>query len=520
MRHRVCAALAVFLSFVFLPSSVVFGSGLPNVIIILADDLGMGDLSCYGATALKTPNVDSLAENGIRFTQGYATSATCTPSRYALMTGLYPMRNPNASVLPGNAPLIIEPTQQTLPRMFKNAGYATYAVGKWHLGLADGNQDWNKEIRPGLIDLGYDRSFIMAATNDRTPTVYIEDQRCVGLDSNDPLMVNYQQNFDGEPTGKSHPELLTKMTANFGHDDSIVNGIGRIGFQKGSKSAYWIDEDMADIFNGKAFGYVRQAAKDEKPFFLYYGLHQPHVPRVPHARFVGSTPLGPRGDTISELDWQVGELLSLLRELKIEENTIIIVSSDNGYILDDGYNDEAVELNEKAGHAPGGNLRDGKYSRYDGGMHVPFLVQWKGTVKPGVSDAIVCQIDFLASFAKLTGQPLPQNVDSIDTLDAFLGRSTTGRKELVLEAHRRPSFRAENWYLVPPPINRLEVRQLHSRYGAQPHLGPFVNPPNTQRQVTAELFDLSIDPSQREDVAAKYPERVEEMTKRLEEILR
>jgi len=467
----------------------------PNVVIILADDLGIGDTGCYGATVLKTPNIDSLAVNGIRFTQGYAASATCTPSRYALMTGVYPIRHPQASILPGNAPLIIKPSQPTLPRLFKDAGYATFAVGKWHLGLADGNQDWNKEIRPGLVDLGFDHSFIMAATNDRTPTVYIEDQRCVGLAPNDPLMVDYQKNFDDEPTGKSHPELLTKMTANVGHVDSIVNGIGRIGFQKGSKAAYWIDEDMADTFNAKALEYVRRAVKGDKPFFLYYGLHQPHCPRVPHPRFVDSTPLGPRGDVIVEADWQVGELLKLLHELNVEEDTLIIFTSDNGMVLHDAYIDRAVELNTKAGHTPSGILRGGKYSRYDGGMHVPFILQWKGTVKPGISDAVVCQIDFLASFARLTGQLMPQNVDSIDTLDAFLGRSERGRKELVLEAGRQLSFRSENWFLLP------NMKQGNAE-------------PRT------ELFDLSVDPSQKEDVAAKHPEQVEQMLKRLDEIVR
>ena len=477
-----------------LQAADVTSSERPNVVIILADDLGIGDTGCYGATVHKTPNIDSLAANGIRFTQGYATSATCTPSRYALMTGVYPMRNPQAGILRGNAGMIIDPAQPVLPRVFKNAGYVTFAVGKWHLGLSDGNHDWNKEIRPGLTDLGFDHSFIMAATNDRTPTVYIEDQRVVGLDPSDPLMVDYQKNFDGEPTGQSHPELLTKMTANLGHADSIVNGIGRIGFQKGSKAAYWIDEDMADTFNAKTLEYVRQAVQGGKPFFLYYGLHQPHCPRVPHSRFVGASPLGPRGDVIVESDWQVGELLKLLRELKIEENTIIIMTSDNGMVLNDGYDDMAVELNKKAEHTPGGILRGGKYSRYDGGMHVPFLLQWKGTVKPGVSDAIVCQIDFLASFSKLMGQPLPRNVDSVDILDSFMGRSEMGRKELVLEAGRQISFRSENWYLVP----------------------------NVKRGTTqhAELFDLSVDPSQKEDIAAKYPERVEQLTKRLEEIAR
>ena len=462
----------------------------PNVIVILADDLGIGDLGCYGATVFRTPNIDSLAANGVRFTQGYATSATCTPSRYALLTGNYPIRHPRAGILPGVASLIIDPTKPTLSRMFKDAGYDTFVVGKWHLGLGDGNIDWNKEIRPGPNELGFDRSFIMAATNDRTPTVYIEDQRAVGLDPNDPLLVNYQKNFEGEPTEKENPELV-RMAADHGRN-SIVNGIGRIGFQKGSKGAYWVDEDMADTFNTKSLQYVRRAAETGKPFFLYYGLHQPHAPRVPHSRFAGSTPLGPRGDVIVELDWQVGEMLKLLHELNIEQNTIVIFTSDNGMVLHDAYQDKAIELNEQAGHTPGGGLRGGKYSRYDGGMHVPFILQWKGTVKPNVSNAIVCQLDFLASFAKLTGQALPQHVDSIDTLDAFLGRAEEGRKELVLECSRQLSFRSDQWYLVPQGKN----------------------------QPQSELYDLKVDPAQKRNIAEKYPEQIEQMTKRLEEILR
>ena len=467
----------------------------PNVIVILADDLGIGDTSCYGASVLKTPNIDSLAENGIRFTQGYATSATCTPSRYSLMTGIYPIRHPQARILPGNAPMIIKPQSLTLPQLFKNAGYMTFAVGKWHLGLADGNQDWNKEIRPGLCDIGFEHSYIMAATNDRTPTVYIEDQHAVGLDSNNPLQVNYQTNFEGEPTGKTHPELLTKMTANNGHADSVVNGIGRIGFQKGSKNAYWIDEEMADRFSNKALQYVRNATESGKPFFLYYGLHQPHVPRVPNSRFAGLTPLGPRGDVIVEADWQVGELLKLLKELKLEEKTIVVFTSDNGMVLNDGYNDQAPELNTKTGHTPSGVLRGGKYSRYDGGMHVPFIVQWKGTVRPGVSDALVSQIDFLASFAKLLKQESPDNVDSSDILDALLGRSPQGRTDLVLEASRKLSFRTERWYLVPPAAR------------------------NVRPADKAELFDLTADPSQKTDIAADHADIVEAMTKRLNEIV-
>ncbi len=470
----------------------------PNVIIILADDLGFADTSCYGASVHQTPNIDSLAQAGIRFTQGYATSATCTPSRYALLSGIYPIRNPRASILPGNAPLIIQPHSLTLPQIFRNAGYRTYAVGKWHVGLSDGNQDWNREIRPGPIDVGFDRSFIMAATNDRTPTVFVEDQHVVGLDPEDPLLVSYKSNFDGEPTGRDHPELLTKMTANNGHDNSIVNGIGRIGFQKGGKSAYWVEETMAETFSEKAMGYVRQAVDDKEPFFLYYGLHQPHVPRVPHSRFAGTSPLGPRGDVMMEADWQVGELLKLLRELRQEENTIIVFTSDNGMVLNDGYNDRAVELNDKAGHKPSGLLRGGKYSRYDGGMHVPFIVQWKGTVEPKVSDAVVCQIDFLASFAQMLGQDVPKNTDSQNVLDALLGKSAKGRTELVLESSRRLSFRTERWFLVPPPSPQAKEQKPLK---------------------LAELYDLSVDPSQTRDVATEHLDIVEELTERLNKTL-
>ena len=486
--NRLTLAVLLFLPF-FAVAQADTIQKRPNVIVILADDLGIGDTGAYGATVHQTPNMDSLAANGIRFTQGYATSASCTPSRFALMTGVYPIRHPQASILPGNAPLIIKPSQPTLARVFQDAGYATFAVGKWHMGLGDGNQNWNEEIRPGLVDLGFDRSFIMAATNDRTPTVYIEDQRVVGLDPDDPLKVNYQKNFEGEPTGKSNPELLTKMTANQGHADSVVNGIGRIGFQKGSKGAYWIDEDMADRFNEKALDYVRSAVSENKPFFLYYALHQPHCPRVPNSRFVGESPCGPRGDVIVEADWQVGEMLNLLRELNIEEDTIVIMTSDNGYVLNDGYNDQAEELNKKSGHTPGGILRGGKYSRYDGGMHVPFILQWKGTVTPGVSDAVVCQIDFLASFAKLTGVEIPQGTDSLDTLDTLLGRCEEGREELVLEALRKLSFRSGQWYFVPT-------------------------------EKGGELFDLSSDPSQKTDVAKENPQRVKAMSERLQEIVK
>ena len=180
----------------------------PNVIIIYADDLGYGDVGAYGATEMKTPNIDRLANGGVKFTNGYASSATCSPSRYALLTGVYPWRNKDAKILPGTAPLLIGTDELTIPKMFRKEGYHTGIVGKWHLGLGDGNVDWNQHISPGPNEVGFDYEYIMAATQDRVPTVYIENGRVENLDPNDPIEIDYKKNFEGEPTGLEKPEML------------------------------------------------------------------------------------------------------------------------------------------------------------------------------------------------------------------------------------------------------------------------------------------------------------------------
>ncbi|MDB2385572.1 sulfatase-like hydrolase/transferase, partial [Polaribacter sp.] len=276
----------------------------PNIVIIYMDDLGYGDVSAYGAKDLQTPNIDKLANGGVRFTDGHAASATCTPSRYTLLTGVYPWRNKDARILPGTAPLLIGSDQLTVPKMLKEKGYHTGVVGKWHLGLGTGHTNWNKRVSPGPNEVGFDFSYIMAATQDRVPTVYIEDGHVVNLDPNDPIEIDYKNNFKGEPTGKDNSELVT-MKWEHGHNNSIVNGIPRIGFMKGGETAKWSDVDMADHFLAKAKEYVIN--HKEEPFFLYYAMQQPHVPRTPHPRFVGKTRLGPRGDVIAEADWCIGE---------------------------------------------------------------------------------------------------------------------------------------------------------------------------------------------------------------------
>ncbi|UVQ44720.1 arylsulfatase [Parabacteroides faecis] len=429
-------------------SSIVEGKtkrDLPNIIVILADDLGYGDVSSYGAIGLQTPNIDRIAKSGIRFTNGYATSATSTPSRYALMTGLYPWKNKNARVLPGDAPLIIPTDCQTLPQIMREAGYVTAAIGKWHLGLGNGSVDWNQKITPNPNDIGFDYSYIQAATNDRVPCVFVENGLVDGLDVDDPIYVSYKENFPGEPSGKDNPELL-KMHPSHGHDMAIVNNIPRIGYMKGGKRALWTDETMAEIFVNKATDFLQNNQKNR--FFMYFGLHQPHVPRVPNERFVGKSGMGPRGDAILEADWEVGVLLDELDRLGMTQNTLIIFSSDNGPILDDGYKDMAMEL--VGTHKPAGLLRGGKNSLFDGGTRVPFMISWPETIIPTVSDALVCQMDILASLADLLKIQIRQPKDSQNLLPVFMGQSKDGREDLILEGVRTLAYRHKNWIMIPP----------------------------------------------------------------------
>lgn len=468
----------------------------PNIVIILADDLGFGDISAYGKNGIETPNIDRIADEGLRFCNGYASSATSTPSRYSLLTGRYPWRE-GAQVLQGNAPLIIKEEFPTLPKMLKEAGYATGAVGKWHLGMGNGNVDWNTEIVPGAREVGFDYSFITAATNDRVPTVFVENGRVANLDPNDPIEVSYRKNFPGEPTGKDHPELL-KIKPSHGHNQSITNGISRIGFMRGGKSALWVDEDMADTFLGKATHFVKE--HQDEPFFLYYALHEPHVPRVPNARFAGKSPLGPRGDVVLEADWCVGEFMKTLDSLGLSENTIVIFTSDNGPILDDGYQDQAIEL--LGDHKPAGPFRSGKYSSYDGGTHVAFLLRWPGQVKPGKSDALICQMDLYASFAAMLGQE-NKTRDSENVIDALLGKSKKGRSELLLDAcGDNVLLRQGDWICIPPMV----------------HEGYWVAPMESGRMKKTQLFNVKKDIGQKVNVADKYSKRVESMEQRIREI--
>jgi arylsulfatase A-like enzyme len=470
---------------------------MPNIVVIYADDLGYGDVSAYGATELNTPNIDRLAEGGIRFTNGYASSATCSPSRYALLTGRYPWRNKSAKILPGTAPLLIDTNEMTIPKMLSESGYHTGIVGKWHLGLGDGAVDWNEPISPGPNQVGFDYSYIMAATQDRVPTVYIENGTVLGLESDDPIKVSYDKNFEGEPTGKENPEML-KMKWHHGHNNSIVNGIPRIGFMQGGEKAKWIDENMADTFLVRAQNYV--VKHKEEPFFLLYTLQQPHVPRTPHARFVGSSGMGPRGDVIVEADWCIGEFINTLEKEGLLENTLVILSSDNGPVLNDGYYDDAVE--KIGAHTPAGPLRGGKYSLFEAGTRVPFIAYWKGKIEPGISDALVSQVDLFSSFAQLV-EGDQRGPDSEEMLDVLLGNSSDGRDELILEATTRTALRKGNYILIPPYKGPAISKQVNIELGNSPEYS---------------LYNLEEDLGQQNNLALSDPVKLKEMVAAYERI--
>ncbi len=481
----------------------------PNVIVIMADDLGYGDISANGATALKTPNIDRLAAEGLRFTSGYCSASTCTPTRYSFLTGSYAFRRKGTGVAPPNGHLVIPPDTFTIADIAKAAGYETAVIGKWHLGLgAEGKgPDWNGVIAPGPRELGFDYNFLLPTTNDRVPQVYVENDRVLNLDPKDPLWVGDKKPDGDHPTGQSHRATL-KMDWSHGHNATIHNGISRIGFYTGGKTARFRDEDLGDKWIEKANTWIE--AHRAQPFFLFFASHDLHVPRMPHERFHGATKLGFRGDSIAEFDWSVGELMKTLDRLGLAEKTLIVLCSDNGPVMDDGYKDGALE--QRGDHRAGGPYRGGKYSVFEGGTRTPFITRWKGRIQPGVSAEVVSTIDLAASLAALTGTVLPADAcgDSIDVSGALLGKpGAKGRDHYVQQDNGGTGnfgFRVGDWKLV-----RYETKFANNEIVEQ----PLQRTPAPQFQ----LFDLAKDPGEKTDVFAKNPEVGENLKARLAAIV-
>ncbi|QNN22239.1 arylsulfatase [Planctomycetales bacterium ZRK34] len=483
-------------------SAVVHAADKPNIIVIMADDLGYGDVSCNGATELNTPNIDKLAKNGLRFTSGYCSASTCTPTRYSFLTGRFAFRDKGTGIAPPNATMRIKVGTETIASLLKRAGYTTAVIGKWHLGLGEGKgPDWNGELKPGPLEIGFDHCYMLPTTNDRVPQVYVEDHRVKNLDPKDPLWVS-PKNLDGQPTAKDHPELL-RMKWSHGHNDTIHNGIGRIWFYGGGHSARFRDEDLGDEWVKQSKAWIK--ANKDKPFFLFFASHDIHVPRMPHERFQGKSGLGYRGDSILELDWCVGELIDTIEQLGLDKNTLIVFCSDNGPVLDDGYEDGAVtQLGE---HTPSGQYRGGKYSIYEGGTRTPFVTYWPGRIKPGVSDQMVCTIDLASSMAALAGVDLPDGAapDSFNVLGALLGEpGAKGRDHLLQQPNNghRMALRVGDWKLLD-------------------HAGPKpygIHTFQKTEKVRYQLYNLAADPAEKTNVADQHPEKVAALIKQMDEL--
>lgn len=476
-----------------------FAGETPNVIFILADDIGYGDFGCYGAVKVKTPHIDRLAASGIRFTDGHSAASVCTPSRYAFMTGQYAFRQPNTGIARGIEGLLIPEGRTTIAQVMKRAGYSTGVVGKWHLGLGTTPTDYNSEIKPGPLEIGFDYAWLLPATGDRTPCVWVENRKVVNLDPADPIRLDY--------------------SVNRGHPESFVNGIPRIGKQTGGKAALWKDDEISLVIAKKGSDFIER--NKEKPFFLYLATHNIHVPRVPNVQFRGKSECGMRGDTIVEFDWIVGQIVSTLERLDLRKNTLIILSSDNGGILDtngpDKVNSGTVETNN--GHAFNGVLRGTKGSLYEGGTRVPFITSWPGRIASGVSDALVCHVDLMASFAALTGQKLTdkEGPDSVNILPHLLGEKTEKPlREFLVEQNNSGTalaLRQGTWKLIPGAggsKKRAQKREVENKSE--------ILKARDMQPAAGQLYDLASDLSETKNVASENAERVKEMHATLERI--
>ena len=478
----------------------------PNVLLIYADDLGYGDLECYDAKNVKTPNVNALAQDGILFTNAHAVAATSTPSRYSLLTGEYAWRKKGTDVAAGNAGMIISPGQYTLADVFKNSGYATAAIGKWHLGLGaeSGKQDWNAPLPTHPSDLGFDYSYIMAATGDRVPCVFIENGMVANYDPSAPIEVSYAKPFPGEPLGKDHPELLYNLKPSHGHDQAIVNGISRIGYMKGGGKALWKDENIADSIAAHALEFIDK--NKDKPFFMYLATNDVHVPRFPHERFRGKNPMGLRGDAIAQFDWTVGLVIDYLKKNGLYENTLIILSSDNGPVLDDGYADQAAELLD--GHSPTRGLRGNKYSAFEGGTRIPFIVSWPQHIrKSKTSDALFSQIDLFRSFGELLQARLPQGSapDSENHLTTLLGDDAQGRDYVIEQSYNHTlSIRDKEWKYIGPSDGPAGVPWV-----------PVIESGNSKEP---QLYHLSKDREEKKNVIDENGQKAQELKAKLQAV--
>ena len=487
----------------------------PNIVLIFADDLGYGDLGCYGATKVQTPNIDRLAAEGRRFTDAHSVSAVCTPSRYAVLTGEYPLRANGGKGIwgpaPVNSPLLVDTEKVTIVDVLKDSGYDTAVVGKWHLGFKTGSNDWQEPLRPGPQDLGFDYYFGMPVVNSAPPYIYVENDRIVGSDPADPL-VQLGRNDKGvaTPITPIPPEAAQRSPNQF----------------RGAKEAHkqFNDYEVGTKFAGKAVEWIE--SRKDKPFFLYLATTNIHHPFTPARRFQGTSQCGLYGDSIHELDWIVGEVLDCLEENRLSDNTLVIFTSDNGGMFNHG-----GQAAFQAGHRQNGDLLGFKFGVWEGGHRVPMIVRWPGKVKARTtSNQLIGNIDMLATLAAVTGQKLDpaQQADSVNMLPAFVGEPEKPlRGHLILAPHKGThlSIRKGKWMYIPGQgSGGFGGKKPGDHTFAGPPAASFVGSVNSDIEdgkikrdaPPAQLYDLEADVNQIQNVYNKYPEVVQELSTLLE----
>ena len=408
-------------------------SNLPNIVLIYADDLGYGDLRCYGATKISTPNIDRLAKEGRLFTDAHSTSAVCTPSRYALLTGEYPFRINNYGPVFCENPLIIDTNKTTLASLLKRKGYATACIGKWHLGFgSERKPDWNRDLKPGPLEVGFDYFYGIPVVNSHPPFVYVENHRVVGLVPADPLIYRRGGKTHGKPYPEKHAAPPKRMP-------SVIGGKAAHDF--------YVDEKSAEHLTGKA---LRWMNKQQQPFFLYYASHNIHHPFTPHPYFHGKSECGLYGDFVEELDWSVGEILAALEKFGVADNTLVIFTSDNGGMFNRG-GKEAI----RQGHSLNGELKGQKFGAWEGGHRVPFIACWPNRIPAkSTSDALIANMDLLPTLASITQQELSSSEarDGFNQLALFIeDDAVSARNEMILQPHKRShtSLRKGDWIYIP-----------------------------------------------------------------------
>lgn len=502
MKYPLTLTIALLLALLLALLPMLRAAEHPNIVLILADDLGYGDLGCYGATKVKTPNIDKLAGEGRRFTDAHSASSVCTPSRYALLTGEYPFRKNLWGPVMNPSPLVLDVSKPTLPGVLKRQGYATACFGKWHLGFGDQPMpDWNSDLKPGPLECGFDHYFGIPVVSSHPPFVWVEDHRVVGLDPADPLK------YGGKPQTRIFPEKMLRPPISGGK----------------AAHALYNEEEHGTTLTGKAMNWMRGQAGG--PFFLYFATPHIHHPFTPGAKFKGSSGCGPYGDFIQEFDWMVSEVMRTLDELKQRENTLVILTSDNGGMLNQG-----GQQAWNAGHRLNGSLLGFKFDAWEGGTRVPFIARWPGEIEAGsTSDQLICQIDLLTTFAALTGSET-RGPDSVNLLPALLGQPEKPvRDHLVLAPNQRThlALREGPWLYIGAQGGggfNGSKRGDHNLGGggALKFTGEmnsdFADGKLMPDAPAQQLYNLADDLRQTKNVIREHPELAKRMSERLAEI--